>query len=143
MVSFEVRRTRTWYDPVILNDAEIPAITPVCTATVPVFSGRATEASGFGAAVTQKPPEIFRLPCPETVQTSFTPSSFKSSTPAGITNPEMVWPVASPRVGSPAPSGNALQYSSAIPPFASIPNVSSPDEPLTPRSSAPCNASET
>src|SRR5215831_13159336 len=99
----------------MVNDAETPAIRPAFTSTLPAFNGRSTDARGLGVAATVKPPEIVRLPWPDTLQISFTPSNFRSSTSAGITYPESILPVASPKAGSPEPRGNAFQYSIATP----------------------------
>src|SRR5580658_983343 len=127
----------------MLNTALIPATTPVWTASVPALRGKSIDASGLGATETLNPAEIFRLPCPEAVETSLILNSLRSSMSAGITNPEMVLPVASPRVSAVLPSGKAFQYSTATVWFAAKPKVRSPDDPHTPRLSEPRSAKET
>ncbi len=113
------------------------------TASVPALTGKSIDASGFGTIEKLNPAEIFRLPWPETVETSLIPSGWISSMPAGITYPAMVFPVASPSVGWAPPSGNAFQYSTATIWFAAKPKVKFPDDPLKPRPNEPSRAKET
>ena len=72
-----------------MNETVKPAITPSWTVMVPAFSGRFTDAKGFGVAVTWTPPETWMLPVPDAVQISFGCNLLRSPRSPGITKFEM------------------------------------------------------
>src|SRR5689334_10013930 len=116
-------------------------MTPACTLIVPTFKGKFTEARGFARVVTEKLPDICRLPSPETSQISCTCNCSRSAIVPGTTKLEIIRPVAAPNSGASASNGKAFQNPKVMLLLASNPKVrlltgtltSAASEPLTDR----------
>src|ERR1700677_4523961 len=74
----------------MVNEAHNPAIRPPWIRRVPTPRGRFTDAKGLTGRETLTDPEIFRLPAPETEQTSFGFKRRRSETFAGMTKSEII-----------------------------------------------------